>query len=78
MRQFALVGVHMQKHNHEDVEELLTVEQIEAQFHAHRSTFYRHARKRGIRAYQRPGDKRSYFRRADVEELFKPRQKEGA
>lgn len=56
-------------------DELLSVEQIEAEFHVHRSTFYRHARKRGIHPYQRPGDRRSYFRRVEVEELFRPRPK---
>jgi hypothetical protein len=58
-----------------DADELLSLDQIEAEFKVHRATFYRHAARLGIRPYQRPGDRRSYFRRADVEDLFRPRLK---
>ncbi|MPZ12893.1 MAG: helix-turn-helix domain-containing protein [Chloroflexi bacterium] len=58
-----------------DADEFLSLDQIEAEFRVHRATIYRHAARHGVRPYQRPGDRRSYFRRAEIEDLLKPRRK---
>jgi predicted DNA-binding transcriptional regulator AlpA len=56
--------------------ELINMDEIEAEYHVHRATVYRHASRAGLRPFKQVGDRRSYFRRADIEDLLRPRQKD--
>jgi len=56
--------------------DMLTIDEVEQEFGLGRSTVYKYARKGVITPYKKAGDRRSYFRRRDLEELtkFQPRK----
>lgn len=58
-------------------EELLNLDDIETEFGVHRTTIYRRSKAGEIERFKKVGDRRVYYRRRDVEELLKPRIKEG-
>lgn len=59
-----------------NTEDMLTIDEVEREFGLGRSTVYKYARKGVITPYRRAGDRRSYFKRRDLEELtqFQPRK----
>lgn len=59
--------------SHPDPEELLSLDEIEAEFNIDRSTIYRRRKADEIKQFKKVGDRRAYYRRQDVEELLKPR-----
>lgn len=56
--------------------DMLTLEEAEREYGLKRSTLYRWAKRGEVRVYRRPGDRKSYVRRAEVEKLraFRPRE----
>lgn len=56
-----------------DPEELLSLDEIEAEFGVARSTIYRRRKVGEIKQFKKVGDRRAYYRRRDLEELLKPR-----
>jgi len=56
-----------------DPEELLSLDEIEAEFGVDRSTIYRRRKAGEIKQFKKVGDRRAYYRRSDLEELLKPR-----
>jgi predicted DNA-binding transcriptional regulator AlpA len=56
-----------------DPEELLSLDEIEAEFDIDRSTIYRRRKAGEIKQFKKVGDRRAYYLRSDLEELLKPR-----
>ncbi len=56
--------------------DMLTAEQVEHEFALKRSTLYRYVRLGSITPYRRAGDRKSYFKRTEVESIvqFQPRK----
>jgi predicted DNA-binding transcriptional regulator AlpA len=56
--------------------DMLTLEEAEREYGLKRSTLYRWAKRGQVQVYRRPGDRKSYVQRAEVEKLreFRPRQ----
>ncbi|MEL7562611.1 helix-turn-helix domain-containing protein [Dehalogenimonas sp. 4OHTPN] len=56
--------------------DMLTIEEVESEFSLKRSTLYRYVRLGSITPYRKAGDRRSYFKRAEIEGLvgFHPRK----
>lgn len=57
-------------------EDMLTIDEVEREFALKRSTLYRYVRLGSITSYRRAGDRRSYFKRAEIESIvqFQPRK----
>ena len=57
--------------------DMLTINQVEQEFGLKRSTLYRFVQKGSLTSFKKPGDRRTYFRRRDLERLtrFRPRKK---
>lgn len=56
-----------------DPDELLSLDEIEAEFKVSRSTLHRRRQAGHIKPFGKVGDRRVYYRRCDIEELLKPR-----
>jgi len=56
--------------------DMLTAEQVEREFSLKRSTLYRYVRLGSITPYRRAGDRRSYFKRTEIESIvqFQPKK----
>ena len=56
--------------------DMLTLEEAEREYGLKRSTLYRWAKRGQVQVYRRPGDRKSYVRRSEVEKLkeFRPRE----
>ncbi len=63
----------MQVMSQRDPDELLSLDEIEAEFKVSRSTLHRRRQAGDIKPFGKVGDRRVYYRRRDVEELLKPR-----
>ena len=59
-----------------DQQGMLTIDEVEREFALKRSTLYRYVRRGLLTPYKRVGDRRSYFKRSEIENLiqFQPRE----
>jgi len=59
-----------------DQQNMLTIDEVEREFTLKRSTLYHYVRRDLITPYKRVGDRRSYFKRSEIENLiqFQPRK----
>lgn len=59
-----------------DQQSMLTIDEVEREFALKRSTLYNYVRMNLITPYKRVGDRRSYFKQSEIENLvqFQPRK----
>lgn len=58
-----------------NIKDMLTLAEVEQEYGLKRSTVYKYIRKGSITAYKRAGDRRSYIKRSELDQLttFQPR-----
>jgi excisionase family DNA binding protein len=59
-----------------NTKDMLTLAEVEQEYKLKRSTVYKYIREGSITAYKKAGDRRSYFRRTELDKLteFQPRE----
>jgi len=59
-----------------NIKDMLTLAEVEREYGLKRSTVYKYIRKGSITPYKRAGDRRSYFKRSELDKLteFQPRE----
>lgn len=59
-----------------NIKDMLTLAEVEREYGLKRSTVYNYIKKGSITPYKRVGDRRSYFKRSELDKLteFQPRE----